>query len=181
MTEEEILDIIQSFVDTAKRVIAASGDDVEIHCTHGYLLDHFLSDAVNKRADKWGGSTENRARLVLEVVKAVANAIGADRVAVRLSPYAAFENAEKGDIHGRYLYILKEIKRMQVQLAYLSLVEATRDPRAMIFGGREVNQGKTLDFMFEAWDNWSPIIVAGGYRPETATWALEEHYKNWTH
>jgi NADPH2 dehydrogenase len=77
------------------------------------------------------------------------------------------------------LYILKEIKRMQVQLAYLSLVEATGDPRAMIFGGREVDQGKTLDLMFEAWDNWSPIIVAGGYRPETAAWALEEHYKNW--
>ncbi|KAF5010183.1 hypothetical protein F66182_15484, partial [Fusarium sp. NRRL 66182] len=52
MTEEEILDIIQSFVDTAKRVIAAGGDGVEIHCAHGYLLDQFLSDAVNKRTDK---------------------------------------------------------------------------------------------------------------------------------
>lgn len=179
MTEEEILDIIQSFVDTAKRVIAAGGDGVEIHCAHGYLLDQFLSDAVNKRTDKWGGSTENRARLVLEVVKAVADAIGADRVALRLSPYAAFQNAEKGDIHGQYLYILEEIKKMQVRLAYLSLVEATGDPGAMLFGGKEVNQGKTLDFLFEAWDNWSPIIAAGGYRPETAVWALEEHYKKW--
>ncbi|KAL4982523.1 NADH:flavin oxidoreductase NADH oxidase family protein [Aspergillus falconensis] len=179
MTEEEISEIIQSFVDTAKRVIAAGGDGVEIHCAHGYLLDQFLSDAVNKRTDRWGGSTENRARLVLEVVKAVADAVGAPRVALRLSPYAAFQGAEKGDIVGQYLYIIKQLKKMAAPLAYLSLVEATGDPGAMIFGGKTVNQGKTLDFILEAWDNWSPVIVAGGYRPETAAWALEEHYRKW--
>ncbi|RDW70507.1 alkene reductase [Aspergillus mulundensis] len=179
MTEEEILEIIQSFVDTARRVIAAGGDGVEIHCAHGYLLDQFLSDAVNKRTDRWGGSTENRARLVLQVVKAVVDAVGADRVALRLSPYAAFQQAEKGDIHGQYLYIIEQLKATVPPLAYLSLVEATGDPGALIFGGKTVNQGKTLDFILEAWDNRSPVIVAGGYRPETAAWALEEHYKKW--
>jgi NADPH2 dehydrogenase len=179
MTEAEILEIIQSFVDTARRVIEAGGDGVEIHCAHGYLLDQFLSDAVNKRTDKWGGSTENRARLVLEVVKAVVDAVGADRVALRLSPYAVFQDAEKGDIHGQYLYIISELKKMASPLAYLSLVEATGDPGALIFGGKTVNQGKTLDFILEAWDNWSPVIVAGGYTPATAAWALEEHYGKW--
>lgn len=179
MTEAEILDTIQSFVDTAKRVIAAGGDGVEIHCAHGYLLDQFLSDAVNKRTDKWGGSTENRARLVLEVVKAVVDAVGADRVALRMSPYAAFQGAEKADIQGQYLYILAELKKMPAPLAYLSLVEAAGDPGALVFGGKVVNQGKTLDFIMEAWDNWSPVIVAGGYRSETAISALEDHYKKW--
>lgn len=177
MTEEEIQDIIQSFVDTAKRVISAGGDGVEIHSAHGYLLDQFLSDAVNQRTDKWGGSIENRARLLLTVIKVVADAIGADRVALRLSPYAAFQGAEKGDIHGQYLYIIEELKKMDTPLAYLSLVEATGDPGALIFGGKTVNQGKTLDFILEAWNNRSPVIVAGGYCPDTAARALEDHYQ----
>ncbi|KAL4736506.1 NADH:flavin oxidoreductase NADH oxidase family protein [Aspergillus similis] len=179
MTEEEILDVIQDFVDTAKRVIAAGGDGVEIHCAHGYLLDQFLSDTVNQRTDRWGGSTENRARLVLEVVSAVADAIGAERVGLRLSPYAAFQGAEKGDIHGQYLYVVRKLKDMRLPLAYLSLVEAAGDPGAMLFGGKTINQERTLDFILEAWNNWSPVIVAGGYRPETAAWALDEHYKKW--
>ncbi|KAL3461166.1 NADH:flavin oxidoreductase NADH oxidase family protein [Aspergillus heterothallicus] len=179
MTEEEILEVIQSFVDTAKRVIGAGGDGVEIHCAHGYLLDQFLSDAVNKRTDRWGGSTENRARLVLEVIRAVVDAVGADRVALRLSPYAAFQQAEKGDIRGQYLYIITQLKTIVPPLAYLSLVEATGDPGALIFGGKSVNQGKTLDFILEAWDNRSPVIVAGGYQPETAAWALQERYRKW--
>lgn len=179
MTEEEIVDVIQSFVDTARRIIAAGGDGVEIHGAHGYLLDQFVSDAVNKRTDKWGGSTENRARLLLEVVKAVVDAIGAERVALRLSPFAAFQGAEKSDIKGQYLYIIKELKKMDVPFAYLSLVEPAGDPGSLIFNGKTVNQDKTLDFILEAWNNHSPVIVAGGYSPSTAAWALEDHYRKW--
>lgn len=179
MTEEEILDIIQSFVDTARRVIAAGGDGVEIHAAHGYLLDQFVSDAVNKRTDKWGGSIENRSRLLLEVVKAVVDAIGAERVALRMSPFAAFQGAEKSDIEGQYLYIIEELKKMDAPLAYLSLVEAVGDPGALLFNGKSVNQEKTLDFILEAWNNRSPVIVAGGYRPDSAALALEEHYRKW--
>jgi NADPH2 dehydrogenase len=174
----EILDTIQSFVDTARRAIAAEADGVEIHSAHGYLLDQFVSDAVNHRTDKWGGSVENRSRLLLEVVKAVSDAIGAKHVALRLSPYAAFQGAVKSDIEGRYLYIIEELKKMN-PLAYLSLVEATGDPGALIFDGKSVNQGKTPDFILEAWDNHSPVIVAGGYRPDTVARALEVHYKKW--
>ncbi|RDW58906.1 hypothetical protein BP6252_13382 [Coleophoma cylindrospora] len=178
MTEDEIQEIIQSFVDTAKKVIGAGGDGVEIHSAHGYLLDQFLSDAVNLRTDGWGGSIQNRARLVLEVVKAVVDAIGADRVALRLSPYAAFQGAEKEDIEGQYLYIIKELKKMDTPLAYLSLVEATGDPGALVRGDKPVNQGKTLDFILEEWSKWSPVIVAGGYLPDTAAQALEDRYKD---
>ena len=88
-TEEDIQQVIKDYVETAKRVITAGGDGVEIHGAHGYLLDQFLSDKVNQRTDKWGGSVENRARLLLEVVRAVSAAIGADRVGLRLSPYAS--------------------------------------------------------------------------------------------
>ncbi|KAK7422999.1 hypothetical protein QQX98_001289 [Neonectria punicea] len=179
MTEEEILETIQNFVSTAKRAVAAGADGVEIHSAHGYLLDQFLSGSVNKRTDKWGGSIENRSRLTLEVVKAVVEAIGAERVAIRLSPYAAFQGSEKPDAHELFTYLIDQLKKLNVKLAYLSLVEAAGDPGAIIFDGKETNQGKTLDFILEAWDNLSPVLVAGGYQPDTAGWALEEHYKKW--
>ncbi|KAH7140231.1 NADH:flavin oxidoreductase NADH oxidase family protein [Dactylonectria estremocensis] len=179
MTEEEILQIIEDYVVTSKKVIAAGGDGVEIHSAHGYLLDQFLSDSVNKRTDKWGGSIENRSRLTLEVVKAVVAAIGAEKVAIRFSPYAGFQGAEKTDIVELYTYIIDELKKMNVKFAYLSLVEATGDPAAIVLGTEQINKGKTLDFILEAWDNLSPVLVAGGYKPDTAKWAVDEHYKKW--
>ena len=179
LTEEEIYGIIQDFVDTAKRVVAAGADGVEIHSAHGYLLDQFLSDNINQRTDKWGGSIENRARLSLEVIKAVVAAIGAEKVAVRFSPYAAYQGSEKSDPQELYTYIIDELKKMDVNFAYLSLVEATGDPGALIFNEKEINQGKTLDFILELWDNRSPVLVAGGYEPHTAAAALEHHYGKW--
>ncbi|KAJ5245931.1 hypothetical protein N7468_000914 [Penicillium chermesinum] len=179
LTEEEILQIIQSFVDTAKRVVAAGGDGVEIHSAHGYLLDQFLTAGVNKRTDKWGGSIENRARLTLAVLKATSEAIGAEKVAVRFSPYAGFQGSEKSDSVELYSYIISEIKKMGLKLAYISLVEATGDPGAIVRGDKAINVGKTLDFILEAWENRSPVMVAGAYTPESAAKAVEEHYKHW--
>jgi NADPH2 dehydrogenase len=179
MTEEHILQTIQDFVETSKRAIQAGADGVEIHSAHGYLLDQFLSGKVNQRTDKWGGSIENRARLTLEVVKAVVRAIGAERVAIRLSPYASFQGAEKTDTVELYSYIIDELKKMKAKFAYLSLVEAVGDPASLIFNAKGVNQGMTLDFILESWNNLSPVLVAGGYTPQSAAQAVEEHYQKW--
>jgi NADPH2 dehydrogenase len=179
MTEEEIQQTIRDFVSAGKRIVNAGADGVEIHSAHGYMLDQFISDAINQRTDKWGGSIENRARLTLEVVKAMVEAIGAERVAIRFSPFAIFQGAGSSDIHAQYTYIFQELKKMNVNFAYISLVEARGDPGAMLFGGKKVNQDKTLDFILELWDNASPVVVAGGYQPETAVRAVEEHYTKW--
>ncbi|KJR89031.1 NADH:flavin oxidoreductase/NADH oxidase family protein [Sporothrix schenckii 1099-18] len=180
MTEDEIHETIQAFVDSSKRAIAAGADGVEIHAAHGYLLDQFLTDSVNRRTDRWGGSIENRSRLTLEVVKAVVEAVGAERVAVRFSPYAGFQGVEKSDTRELYGYIVGELKKMDnARLAYLSLVAATGDPAAIIFGGKEINKGKTLDFILDAWDNQSPVMIAGGYTPETARLTVDEHYQHY--
>ncbi|KAJ6003975.1 hypothetical protein N7522_005620 [Penicillium canescens] len=179
MSEAEILETIRNFAETAKRVIAAGADGVEIHSAHGYLLDQFLTPSVNQRTDKWGGSIENRSRLTLEVVKAVVKTIASEKVAVRFSPYAGFQGSEKTDFVELYTYLIMELKKMNVKFAYLSLVEATGDPGALIRDEKEINVGKTLDFILEAWDNYSPIVVAGGYQPDSAAWAVEEHYKKW--
>ncbi len=86
MTESEIQDVIERFVTTAKRAEEAGFDGVEIHAAHGYLIAQFLSPLTNKREDKWGGSLENRARLLLEVVKQVRSSCNAGfAVAVKLN------------------------------------------------------------------------------------------------
>jgi NADPH2 dehydrogenase len=179
MTEADIMETIESFVETAKRVIAAGADGVEIHSAHGYLLDQFLTSSVNQRTDRWGGSIENRSRLTLEVVKSVVGAIGAEKVAIRISPYAGFQGSEKTDSVELYTHLVRELKKMNVKFAYLSLVEATGDPGVLVRNEKQINTGRTLDFILEAWDNQSPVIVAGGYQPDSAARAVEEHHKEW--
>ena len=83
---EEIPGVILEFQAAARRAKAARFDGVELHAANGYLLDQFLQDSTNKRTDSYGGSVENRARLLLEVTEAVASVMGADRVGVRISP-----------------------------------------------------------------------------------------------
>ncbi|KAI1023711.1 hypothetical protein LB504_005270 [Fusarium proliferatum] len=179
MTEEEIQGFIKDFVATARRVIDAGGDMIEIHGAHGYLIDQFISDSVNKRTDKWGGSVENRARLLLEIVKAVSAEIGSKRVALRLSPYASFQGAESSDIKEQYSYIVNEVKKIG-PLAYLSLVEARGDPAKLLAPDNDSSlDAQTLDFILDIWDNNSPVIVAGNYSPASAAEVLDGHYSKW--
>ena len=86
MSEDEIQDVISRFVTTASRAKEAGFDGVEIHAAHGYLLAQFLSPLTNKRSDKWGGSLENRARLLLEVTRQIREACGVEfDLAVKLN------------------------------------------------------------------------------------------------
>ncbi|KAM6508354.1 hypothetical protein FALCPG4_018227 [Fusarium falciforme] len=179
MTEEEIQGVIRDFVATSRRVVDAGGDGVEIHGAHGYLLDQFTSDSVNQRTDKWGGSVESRARLLLEVAKAIVAEVGAERVGVRLSPFASFQGAESSDIEAQYSYIVTELKKFG-PLAYLSLVEARGDPAKLLSASNDLSlDHQTLDFILDIWDNASPVIVAGNYSPASAAEAVDGHYKKW--
>ena len=84
--EEGIREFIRDYADAAKNAIGAGFDGVEIHGANGYLCDQFLQDKCNDRKDRWGGSIENRSRFGLEVARAVASAIGAQRTGHRMSP-----------------------------------------------------------------------------------------------
>lgn len=92
LATEEIPGIVSLFAQAAERVKAAGFDGVQIHGAHGYLLDQFLRDSQNDRSDRYGGSLENRARLLLEVVDAASAVLGADRVGVRISPLVPFND-----------------------------------------------------------------------------------------
>lgn len=92
MTEADIAHAIQEFADAARNARVAGFDGVELHAANGYLLDQFLNPRSNQREDAWGGDRDRRSRFVLAVARAVAGAIGADRVGIRLSPYGVFND-----------------------------------------------------------------------------------------
>lgn len=97
MTEAEILATVRAYADSAGYAIEAGFDGVELHGANGYLIDQFLNTASNRRADRWGGSIENRIRFPLEVARAVIARIGADRLGMRISPFGVFNDMKPDD------------------------------------------------------------------------------------
>ncbi|KAJ5786290.1 uncharacterized protein N7503_011502 [Penicillium pulvis] len=174
LTESEIQEWIQDYAQAAKNAIAAGFDGVEIHGANGYLIDQFNQDTCNKRTDKWGGSVENRARFAIETTKAVVEAVGADRTAIRFSPFSPFQAMKMDDPLPQFTYLAQQMK--QFKLAYVHVVE----PR--ISGNTEVEASEaseSLDFFFKAYEKAGPIMVAGGYKPDSAREAVDRLYKDY--
>jgi N-ethylmaleimide reductase len=122
MDEEDIKATQAEFVQAARNAIKAGFDGVELHGANGYLLDQFLNANTNHRKDRYGGSPENRVHFALEVVTQVANAIGSEKVAIRISPYGVF-NSMGGAFEGideTYDLLSKDLN--DLSLAYLHLV-----------------------------------------------------------
>jgi len=118
----EIAGIIQEYQCAARNALAAGFDGVEIHAANGYLLEQFLRDSTNKRTDAYGGPRENRARLLLEVVEAVARACGSQRIGIRLSPVSPVNDAAlDSDPLGTYSYVIEQLNAFG--LAYLHVIE----------------------------------------------------------
>lgn len=117
----EIPQIVEDFRKAAANAIAAGFDGVEIHGANGYLLDQFAKDGANHRTDAYGGSIQNRARLMLEVAQAVAGEIGAGRTGIRLSPVSPANGISCSDPQAQFDYIVRELDKLG--LVYLHLVE----------------------------------------------------------
>ncbi|MBB3920893.1 alkene reductase [Xanthomonas arboricola] len=124
----ELPGIVDDFRQAAANAIAAGFDGVEIHGANGYLLEQFIKDGANQRTDAYGGSIENRARLLLEVVAAVSKQIGADRTGVRISPVSPASGISGSDPQPHYDYIAEQLDALGI--VYLHVVEgATGGPR----------------------------------------------------
>ena len=124
---------ITDFADAARNAIEAGFDGIELHGANGYLLHQFLSTNANVRTDEWGGSVEGRIRLVVEVARAVAAAIGADRVGLRISPSNPFNDIVEDGHRETYLALVDALNPLG--LAYLHIgegpdTEFTPQPRA---------------------------------------------------
>lgn len=125
MTVDQIEDQIAVFVSAAERAMAAGFDGIELHGANGYLIQQFLSDNSNMRTDRYGGSHENRARFAVEVATAVSDAIGADRVGVRLSPGGKFGDMNESDTEGLYRTLIGMLD--PIGLSYLHVLETASD------------------------------------------------------
>lgn len=121
MTDGEIRRTIEDFAAAARNAIRAGFDGVEIHGANGYLLQQFLASSANHRADRWGGRTDNRVRLTVEVVSAVAEAIGASRTGLRVSPAGRLNDIVEDDHTETYLLLVDALRPLG--LAYLHVVE----------------------------------------------------------
>lgn len=122
LTEDGIRDTIADFVSAAKNAIAAGFDGVEVHAANGYLLHQFFTTNANVRTDRWGGSPQNRIRFALEVTQAVADAIGAGRTGIRISPNNKLGDTLEEDYDSLYPLLVSELDKLG--LAYLHLVDA---------------------------------------------------------
>jgi N-ethylmaleimide reductase len=164
----EIPAIIADFKRGAENAKRAGFDGVEVHGANGYLLDQFLQDGSNQRSDSYGGSIENRARLLLEVVDQAINVWGAGRVGVRLSPYGTFNDMRDSDPIALFSYVIERLSERKI--GYLHLIE----PRSSLAGGADgtVKDAPETRAIFRKAFN-GVLISAGGYTGEEAINAVQ--------
>ncbi|KAH6652429.1 hypothetical protein BKA67DRAFT_520451 [Truncatella angustata] len=167
MTQEDIKNFVAYYAQAARNAIEAGFDGVEIHGANGYLIDQFTQDNSNQRTDSYGGSIENRSRFAIEVSAAVVDAVGADNVGIRLSPWSPFQGMRMTDPVPQFTDVVNKLKALK--LAYLHLVESR------ISGNAESEATEKVDFAIEAWNNTSPILLAGGFTADSAREAAEEY------
>jgi NADPH2 dehydrogenase len=126
LTVEEIGEYVQLFATAARNAVLRAGfDGVEIHAANGYLPDQFLQTKTNQRTDSYGGSVENRARFVLEITKAVVNAVGANKVGIRLSPWSTFQGMRMADPLPTFAEVVKRIRVGYPDFAYIHVLDRT--------------------------------------------------------
>ncbi len=165
LTTNEIKRIINDFVQASKNAIEAGFDGIEFHVANGYLPDQFLHQVTNQRNDEYGGSVENRARFILEAIDKMVEAIGKNRVAIRLSPHAYLHMSYVQGDEDTFVYLLKELEKRE--LAYI---------HTGIYDDSEIVpylNGKVSEFMR---DNYRGNLIANGsYSIEQSNNAIDEN------
>ncbi|HQS61457.1 MAG: alkene reductase [Polynucleobacter sp. 16-46-70] len=158
MSAQDISRLLNEFRLAAQNAKAAGFDGVEIHSANGYLLDQFLQDKTNQRNDQYGGSIENRLRLLSEVIESVSQVFSSDRIGVRLSPYGSFNDIGDSDPISLFNAVIEKLNTYH--LAYVHMIE----PRSTTAGGNDQldAQAPITSEMFRA-AYQGKFISAGGY------------------
>jgi N-ethylmaleimide reductase len=164
MTEADIGHAIAEFAQAARLAVQSGFDGVELHAANGYLIEQFMNANVNTRTDAWGGSIEGRNRFALEVARAAAQAIGADKVGIRLSPCGVFNSTGAyPEVDAQYLALVAELSALGLMYVHLldhSAMGAPPVPASLKAALRESFKG--------------PFILAGGFDQASAEAALAE-------
>ena len=161
---DEIQGIVEDYRLAAQNALAAGFDGIEIHGANGYLLDQFLRNGTNKRTDRYGGTLENRARFLLEVIDAAVSVWGAERVGIRLSPSGTFNDMSDSDPETFFVYLLGQLNRYG--LAYLHIIDALES---------DIRHGaKVIDLEKLRGAYSGTLIVCGGYDQTRAEEAIRQ-------
>lgn len=158
----EIPGVVESYVQAARQAMDAGFDGIEIHAGNGYLLDQFLRSSTNQRNDAYGGSKENRARLLLEVLEAVCREIGHDRVGLRLSPVTPFNDIHDANPQETFDYVVAGLNPLQ--LAFLDVLQGT--------GGMPAEKWIAFDYARLRGVYTGNLILNNGYGFETGQTAV---------
>jgi N-ethylmaleimide reductase len=169
LERDEIPGVVEQFAQGAHNAIQAGFDGVEIHGANGYLIDQFLRDGVNQRTDDYGGSVENRSRLLLEVTDAVVCAVGADRTGVRISPFTVTWDCTDSNPAPLFLHAASELNKRS--LAFLDVVERMEVSVATADGGADNPPDFTPEDIRAVYTG--NYIANGGYTQEMAEAALD--------
>tara|TARA_R110002049_G_scaffold10127_1_gene50181 strand:- start:145225 stop:146319 length:1095 start_codon:yes stop_codon:yes gene_type:complete len=164
LTIDEMPRIVADYVHATKMAHKAGFDGVEVHGANGYLLDQFLKTGSNTRTDAYGGTVENRARLLFEVLEAVTAAWSGDRVGLRLSPFSPANGISDENPQQTFEYVVKGLNRFG--LAYLHFVEGATG------GSRKLEEGQSLSVLRSMFDG--AYMANNGYDRQMALDAVAQ-------
>lgn len=161
----EISSIVQEFRAAAVNAKTANFDGVELMAANGHLIDQFLQDNSNRRMDRYGGTIESRARLLIEVAEALVSVWGADRVGVRIAPSGTYNGMADSNPRALFRYVAERLSSLK--LAYLHVIEPRVKGGELIAKGQGPVAAQELGKVFHG-----PIIAAGGFEPDSAEAAV---------
>ena len=165
LTEEGITRIIENYKQAAMNAMEAGFDGVELHAAFGYLPNQFLAESSNKREDNYGGSHENRNRFVLEVMQEMIDAIGADKVAIRISPTSTYNSISHENPVEQFTLLINELNNMPLSYIHVMNVPFPADK----YPQYPLNSVETFGKISK-----HPIIANCGYNRETGETELEK-------
>ncbi|CAB4254760.1 similar to Saccharomyces cerevisiae YHR179W OYE2 Conserved NADPH oxidoreductase containing flavin mononucleotide (FMN), homologous to Oye3p with different ligand binding and catalytic properties [Maudiozyma barnettii] len=180
LTINEIDQYVELYKKAASNAIRVGAYGIELHCLVGYLMNQFLDPKSNHRTDQYGGPIENRARFPLEVLDALIETVGAERLGIRISPYNVFgdmSGAEDPILMTQYAYLISEIERRAHKgnrIAYVHILEP-RVTNIYLAEGEGNYTGGTNDFIYSIWKG--PVIRSGNYalHPEDAKEVVKDN------
>ncbi|TFY67121.1 hypothetical protein EVG20_g4057 [Dentipellis fragilis] len=172
---QEIQENVTMFATAARNAVYKAGfDGVEIHGANGYLLDGFLQDVTNVREDEYGGNIQNRCQFTLEVVGAVAAAVGQKRTAIRCSAFSSYLEMGMKDPYPTFTYLVTRLQDLYPDLMYLHFTEPHMDGTNDAFTAFTEDVGSANDFVRRIWVP-RPFLSAGGYTRETALHVAQKY------
>jgi N-ethylmaleimide reductase len=167
LEKSEIPRILNEFSEAVEHAKAAGFDGVEVHAGNGYLIDQFLQDGSNKRTDEYGGSIENRCRLLFEVVGAMVSAWTSDRISVRITPSGTFNAMSDSNPEALHAHVVEGLNRFG--LGYLHIIEPRMSGSLMIKENQSPVASQRARKIFK-----TKIIANGGFEPDTAAAAVAQ-------